>query len=312
MRPVTVSYSNMIAEVAGGWVQTAGDGSERPSCIRLDDGRIWPHVGLDMEAGDRAYRVLYTGDAIEGMLGTEIHDVTNGTMRTTCRVSFRRTGGVYAAIATTPLVLLALSMMPWLFVGMAPPFVLVMMLLSAALVPAILGTVQGAVNRRRNRRDGIALDGCRRLAVHVIDQDVAAWKERLMDALPNVNGGRSAVIRGASCRVVEGISSVGGNVPVIVRPGRQIAIPLEAIARCRLEDGDLVHALVPAGRIPETPIAVSSPLNGLTWTDSTIAGGPDGHPHRAAMRATLGRAAWDVVTREWDEIGRRRRSPRRA
>ncbi len=312
MRPVTVCCQGMTAEISGGWIQACPDDPSRPDRLRMDDGDVSPCPDRGMKPGDRIYRILYHGPSLVGMMGAEIHDVTTGMVHTSCRTVVRSPSRLYVAIAAIPGLLLLVVAMLALVAGMSLPPALVATLLCATLMPMIAWLAQGASDGTRNRRDAAAMSACRNLCMAAVDQDVAVWKERLVDVLPGLDPGTTTVIRGTSCRLVEGAASVDGATPQIVRPGRPISIPPAAVALCALEDGDLVHAIIPSGRIPAIPLAVSNPLSGITWTDDAIAGGRDGLPYRNAMKAALGRAAWRMVSREWDELGRRRKNARRA
>lgn len=312
MRPVTIRCRGTTADISGGWIQSCPEDPSRPSRLRLDDGETSPCPDRSMAPGDRIYRVVYCGPALAGTVGTEMYNATTGTVHTACRMIRRSPDRLYAVVVAIPASLLMVAVALHVLARMPLPAPLVWTLLLATIMPVTAWIAQAILDRSRNRRDADAMDACRSLCMATISQDVAAWKERLIDVLPGLDAGSTTVIRGTSCRLVEGAASVGGDSPQIVRPGRPISIPTEAIEACRLEDGDLVLAIVPSGRIPAIPLAVSSPLSGLTWTDDTIVGGRDGVPYRAAMKADLGRAAWRMVTREWDELGRRRKIARRA
>lgn len=316
MRPVTVTIEGLTAEVAGGWVvETPVEdlGIEVP--IRLDDGRsamCLPDERIGV--GDRVYRATYTGRIVQGRVGIEIHDVTADLVQTSCRTLSLRTSYVYAGMAAVPAMVLAGLVAMRVLWGREG--VSVEMLAATALslaIPTMLWLFQTRATRLANERREAVMAECRAMVDEVVAHDVAHWKERLNDAIPNVGGSTQRVfIRGTACRVVEGVSSIGGEVAEIIRNGRSIGIPANAVEACGLQDGDLVHALVAAGRIPSVPLAVSNPMTGSTWTDDAIAGGRDGTVYRATMRTALGRAAWNMVTRQWDEIGRRRRTARRA
>lgn len=316
MRPVSVTYKGMTAEVAGGWVVAGSDDETAAEiAIRLDDGQTAMCLADErISTGDRVYRAVYGGRMLERRVGVEIHDVTADLVQASCRQIAMRTSYVYAGMAVVPaLLMIALLAMraAWGSASISPGVIAVVAI--SLVIPVAMWLIQSRRTLKDNERRAETLAGCRRLVRGIVEQDVAAWKARLVDAVPGTTPvGQGAFIRGNACRIVEGISSVDDVTATIVRPGRPITIPEEAVSTCGLEDGDLVHALIPAGRIPATPLAVSNPVNGRTWTDDAIVGGPDGTVYRAAMRAALGRAAWNMVTRQWDEIGRRRRDARRA
>jgi hypothetical protein len=278
--------------------------------IRLDDGQ--PAMCLPDERivpGDRVYRVLYAGRPLKRRAGVEIHDVTADVVQQSCALATMRTSYVYAGMAAVPAMLLCLLVAARTTGGRGSISTIAMgvTILSLA-IPLALWAMQARLTRRDNGRRRTALDACRLMVAEVIAGDVEAWKERLDDAIPGVPAPTAGLfVRGTACRMVEGTCSTGTGTARIVRRGRPIEIPPEAMRVCGLDDEDLVHALIPAGRVPAVPLAVSSPARGLIWTDDAIAGGRDGTVYRATMRAALGRAAWDLVTRQWDEIGKRRR-----
>jgi len=314
MRPITLSCQGITAEVAGGWIIPSPEDADELS-IRLDDRQTAMCLPDDrIVPGDRVYRVLYSGRPLRRRVGVEIHDVTADVVQRSCELATMRTSYIYAGMAAVPALMLCilLTARAWGGSGSMSTVALSVTVLSLA-IPLVLWAMQARLTRRDNDRRSGALEACRLLVADVIVRDVEAWKERLDDALPGMPTTMSGLfVRGTACRMVEGTLSVEGDVTRILRPGRPIDMPAEASAACGLVDGDIVHALIPAGRIPAVPLAVSSPASGLIWTDDAIAGGRDGTVYRASMRAALGRAAWDLVTRQWDEIGRRRRSGRRS
>lgn len=314
MRPVRITFQGVTAEVSGGWILPSSPDDDEMQ-IRLDDGQSAMCLRDDrMMPGDRVYRAFYTGRILRRRAGVEIHDVTADMVQGSCALTVMRTSYVYAGMAAVPAVLLCMLLAIRLAWGAgAVTGIMLSVTASSLAVPLVLWTMQTRLTRRDNGRRDEALQGCRAMVAQAIAQDVDVWKERLDDALPGMLGPMSGTfIRGTACRVVEGIASVSGDSARILRPGRSIDIPGQAVTACTLEDGDLVHALIPAGRIPATPLAVSNPATGTIWTDDAIAGGPDGTVYRASMRAVMGRAAWNLVMRQWDEIGRRRRSRIRA
>jgi hypothetical protein len=284
--------------------------------IRLDDGRSGG-CGRDdrIAPGDRIYRVVYQGRNVEGRIGIDFHDSSSGADQVTTRAAALRASGVYAAMAVAPALLLcALLAMRIGGARGAGVGAALLAVLAAALVPVAIGGREALRVRRHNRRASGAMEECRRLARSAIDEDVAAWKERLGDAA-QAHGATvgSAVVRGTACRIVEGVVDARGGAPtLLLRQGRPLPLPPEAVSECGIEEGQIVHAMVPAGRIPAVPVAVSSPATGRVWTDPGLVGGRDGSPYRAEIRAALGRTAWRLITTQWDEIGRRRRTGRRA
>ena len=314
MRPVSLTFQGVTAEVSGGWILPSPSDDAEMS-IRLDDGKPATCVRDDrMMPGDRVYRVLYTGRALRRRAGTELHDVTADLVQRCCSLSVMRTSYVYAGMAAVPALLLCILLAIRLGLGDGSVSGTMLTVTASSLaVPVGLWAMQSRLTRRDNLRHENALRGCRRVVGEAIAHDVAAWKARLDEALPGMLAPVAGTfIRGTACRIVEGVASVSGGTTLILRPGRSIEIPFDAVDLCTLEDGDLVHALIPAGRIPATPLAVANPVTGTVWTDDAMAGGPDGTTYRALMRAVLGRAAWNLVMRQWDEIGQRRRSGIRA
>jgi len=310
MRPTILSCQGITAEVAGGWIIPSSDGADditirlddRQSAMCLPDDRIAP--------GDRVYRVMYSGRPLRRRAGVEIHDVTADVVQVSCDLATMRTSYVYAGMAAVPALLLCLILAAGVGGGAGSmSAVAVCVTVLSLTIPLLLWIMQSRLTRRDNARRRHALEACRTMVADVIAQDVEAWKERLDDAVPGAPAPMAGLfVRGTACRMVEGVCSVENGVARIVRRGHTIDMPQPAPGVCGLQDGDLVHAIVPAGRIPAVPLAVSSPASGLVWTDDAIAGGRDGTIYRATMRAALGRAAWNLVTRQWDEIGRRRRS----
>lgn len=310
MRPLTLTCRGMTAEVSGGWIAPSRPDADGIA-IRLDDGQAVGCLPDDrMVPGDRVYRVLYSGRPLRRRMGVEVHDVTADAVQRSCDLAVMRTSYVYAGMAAVPAVLLCVLMLVRALGGEGAVSGVALSATAMSLaVPLAMWAMQARLTRRENIRRAADMAACRLMVASVIAKDVEAWKERLDATLPWPPSPAPAVfVRGTACRITEGTCSVGNGSARIVRRGRSVDVPAEAVLACGLEDGDLVHALIPAGRIPAVPLAVSSPASGAIWTDDAIAGGPDGTVYRATMRAVLGRAAWDLVTWQWDEIGRRRRS----
>lgn len=313
MSPVDVEVEGIRAEVQGGWVAPLPDDAREDDLqpVRLDDGRTGGcHRDEGFVEGDRVYRTVYRGPLVKERVGVDFHNASSGATQIRSGPAVRHTSRVYLMMAIVPVMVLAVLAAAAASGVRHAALIVAMAAISSGLVlPAALNLKDALHARQHNRAARTALARCRAEAATAIASDVHSWRMRLEGAAPadaGVDG--CMVIRGVLCRMVTGLTSDACDAIVTVGTGMRIPMPVEGVETCLLMPGDTVHALIPAGRVPPVPIAVCGFRTALCWMDGSVVGGADGTVYRKTIRETLGRATWRLVTRQIDEIGRRRRA----